>query len=508
MESTRSFLVRMLLFGVFILLLRFVYVVTITGGSCSADDFCFFSSRENLNLSGAGVRIGSNAAVSVAGTVGSSSELRDLWTSKEWRKKVDYYSSIFQDLISEGFLSSDSKALCIESETRIGQDVFALKEICVSDSIGTYKKASPPLVKFGQVYKQPFADNTFDFIFIGNGGLDRSIRQSDLVSEIQRTLKPEGFIVVHTNSTKDLYSYNSFLSLFNCSSLIRTRSIDNSPDDSSLSAIREIVMKKNSYHGDIVMGISDGGTKCSVPAHKQELVKYAEPLIEEEPLKPWITLKKSIQNVKYLPTLADINFKQRYVYVDVGARSYGSSIGSWFKKQYPKQNKTFDIYAIEADKTFHQEYKLKKGINLLPYAAWVKNESLLFEVNRDPGQNIEAKGSGMGRIKPVKSDTGLANNVNIIQGFDFADWLKNTVSEKDFVVMKMDIEGTEFDLIPRLIETGAICLIDEIFLECHYNRWQRCCPGERSSKYEQSYDQCLGLFNSLRDIGVLVHQWY
>ncbi|MCL7047215.1 hypothetical protein MKW94_025843 [Papaver nudicaule] len=511
MESTRSILVKTLLFGVFILLLRFVYVVTITGGSCSADDFCFFSSRENLNLAGAGVRIGSNAAVSVAGTVESSSPaLRDLWTSKEWRKNVDYYSSIFQDLISEGFLSSESKALCIQSETRIGQDVFALKEIGVSDSIGTYKKASPPLVKFGQVYKQPFADNTFDFIFIGNAGLDRSIRQSDLVSEIQRTLKPEGFIVVHTNSTKDLYSYNSFISLFNYSSLIRTRTIDNSPDDSSsISSIQEIVLKKNSYQGDNEMGgISDGGSECSVPRHKQELVKYAEPLIEEEPLKPWITLKRNIQNVKYLPTLADINFKQRYVYVDVGARSYGSSIGSWFKKQYPKQNKTFDIYAIEADKTFQPEYKLKKGITLLPYAAWVKNETLLFEVNRDPGQNIEAKGSGMGRIKPVKSDTGLANNVNKIQGFDFADWLKNTVTEKDFVVMKMDIEGTEFDLIPRLIETGAICLIDEIFLECHYNRWQRCCPGERSSKYQQSYGQCLDLFNSLREKGVLVHQWY
>lgn len=47
--------------------------------------------------------------------------------------------------------------------------------------------------------------------------------------------------------------------------------------------------------------------------------------------------------------------------LDVGARSYGSSIVSWFKKQYPKQIKTFEIYTIEADKHFHDRSKVQKG---------------------------------------------------------------------------------------------------------------------------------------------------
>ena len=33
-----------------------------------------------------------------------------------------------------------------------------------------------------------------------------------------------------------------------------------------------------------------------------------------------------------------------------------------------------------------------------------------------------------------------------IQGIDFTNWLKTTVSERDFVVMKMDVEGTEFSI--------------------------------------------------------------
>ncbi|XP_010264515.1 PREDICTED: uncharacterized protein LOC104602499 [Nelumbo nucifera] len=505
----RNILVRVLFFCVFIFLLRFVYVVIIRGGSCDAADFCFFSSPENFNFAGSGaVRIGASSVV--VDSVGSSSStaLRDLWTSKEWRKSVDYHSAIFQDLIAQGYLSPGSKALCIETVS--GQDVFALKEVGLPDAIGISKKKSPPLVVSGQAFRQPFKKNTFDFEFSGAGGLDRSVRPLEFASEVCRTLKPEGFLVVHTASAKDMYSFNSFLSLFNCCRLVRSREIDG--PDSSMPSIREIVLKKESEmilsHGTAKKPHSTSVNMCSVPGYKQELIRKAEPLITEEPLKPWLTLKRNIKNVKYLPSMVDISFKQRYVYVDVGARSYGSSIASWFRKQYPKQNKTFAIYAIEADKTFHQEYQTKKGVTLLPYAAWVRNESLFFEINRDPGHKNVAGGRGMGRIRPVQSSTNFVGDIDKIRGFDFAHWLKNTVSERDFVVMKMDVEGTEFDLIPRLFETGAICLIDEIFLECHYNRWQKCCPGERTSKYQNTYSQCLELFTSLRASGVLVHQWW
>lgn len=507
----KNYLVKLLVFGVLIIGVRFAYVVTITGESCNVGDFCFFSLPENLNFMMAGAG-GGASAISASDAVvaggGAGSVRRDLYTSKDWIKAVNFYSSVFQDLISHGYLSPESKSLCVE--TPKGQDVFSLKEIGVSDSVGIFKKASKPLVVSGESHRMPFKDNTFDFVFSGGGMLDKSPRPLDFASEIVRTLKPEGFAVVHV-SAKDTYSFNSFLGLFNSCNLLTIRDIEGF--DSSMPFIREMVLKKEVEilsHGITKSFLSDGdsGNKCSVPGYKLELVRKAEPLIKEEPLKPWITLKRNIKNIKYLPSMADISFKNRYVYVDVGARSYGSSIGSWFKKQYPKQNKTFHVYAIEADKTFHEEYNVKKGVTLLPFAAWVKNETLSFEINRDPGDKVTVKGRGMGRIQPVNSKGGFDSEVDKIQGFDFANWLKNTVTERDFVVMKMDVEGTEFDLIPRLFETGAICLVDEIFLECHYSRWQRCCPGKRSEKYDKTYGQCLELFTSLRQSGVLVHQWW
>ncbi|KAM7263177.1 hypothetical protein ACFE04_000860 [Oxalis oulophora] len=479
----KNILVKALMICVLIIIVRFAYIVTVfTGENCSVADFCFFSGTGTL-------------------------------TSIAVQSTVQFHSSVFQDLVSEGYLRPESNSLCVES-TMNGQDVFAMKQLGIENTVGIAKKSSKPFVVSYNCSNNgsnnvimPFDDDAFDFVFIGGGRLDDLSQPLDLAKEIARTMKPRGFLVVHVKA-KDTYSFHSFLNLFSCLEFIKSREID----DGYHSSFKEIVMQKPEGVRYLDCGGGSGNVlvdkKCSVASHKRQLVPKAEPLIKEEPLKPWLTLKRNVRNVKYLPAMVDISFRSRYVYVDVGARSYGSSIGSWFRKQYPKQNKTFEIYAIEADKHFHEGYKKKKAVNLLPYAAWVKNETLVFEINNDPGKEVVDKGRGMGRIKPT--DLKFAGNgvAEKIQGFDFAEWLKNAVTENDFVVMKMDVEGTEFDLIPRLFETGAICLIDELFLECHYNRWQRCCPGQRSAKYEKTYDQCLELFTSLRESGILVHQWY
>ena len=68
-------------------------------------------------------------------------------------------------------------------------------------------------------------------------------------------------------------------------------------------------------------------------------------------------------------------------------------------------------------------------------------------------------------MQPSSSHRG---DMDKILGFDLANWLASTVTYRDFVAVKMDVEGTEFHLIPRLIKTRVICLIDELFfLVCH-----------------------------------------
>ncbi|KAH0884630.1 LOW QUALITY PROTEIN: hypothetical protein HID58_060726 [Brassica napus] len=53
-------------------------------------------------------------------------------------------------------------------------------------------------------------------------------------------------------------------------------------------------------------------------------------------------------------------------------------------KEYRKQNKTFHAFAMEADKAFHEEYKVKKKRQLLPYAAWMFVEEVMELVELKP----------------------------------------------------------------------------------------------------------------------------
>jgi FkbM family methyltransferase len=439
----------------------------------------------------------------------------DAWRGREWRQAVDHHAAVLRRHLADGMLSASSHAVCLGG----AQEAMALRELGVFGAIAVAKKRSPPLAVAGSHHQLPFPDSSVDFIFAGRA-LDSSKCQADLATEAARIMKLDGHLVVLTSGARDAYSLRSLQALFPSLGLLRSREA-NGRDGSTL---RELVFRKHTGISSSTTSTSSSlngnnpASNCTYRDHKHRIIDLAEPLIQEEPAKPWISLKRNIKNIKYLPALADIGFKRRYVYVDVGARSHGSSIGSWFRKQYPKQNHTFEVFAVEADPAFHAEYATKKGVTLLPYAAWVRNETLTFEINGGPagkkkGANSNARkpnGRGMGRIRTAAGATNGVSSGELrrVPAFDLAEWLKRTVSEQDFVVMKMDVEGTEFDLIPRLIDTGAICLVDELFLECHYNRWQRCCPGERSPKYQNTYGECLELFTSLRDSGVLVHQWW
>ncbi|KNA08766.1 hypothetical protein SOVF_159520 [Spinacia oleracea] len=475
----KNIFLRLLIFFIFLFLLRFAYIISFNRDFCNhsySSNFCFFSKTSSSSLQRQSSQI---------------TFLPNFRGSTEY----DFYSKIFQDFIFHGFLSPNSSSFSLSSS-----HVIALKDLGINQSFSL----SSGIISASNL---PFSDQFFDFMFFHKFDLPSSIPVLGFVGEIGRTLKPSGVLVIHIE-TKDFYAFRSVLKLFDFCNFVEARDIPGpSP---SIPSIRQIILKKSR---NSMNKIHREDNECSVSGYKIQLIKNLEPLIEKEPLKPWSTLKRNLKNVKYLSSMVDISFKPRYAYIDVGARSYGSSIGSWFNERYPKQNKTFEDFAIEADKSFHRELQAKKGVKLLPYAAWVRNETLFFEINREPTKTIEVNkrnrgNRGMGRIQPVQSSINFEGNVDKIRGFDFAEWLKGEFEERDFVVVKMDVEGTEFQLIPRLIETGAICLIDEMFLECHYNRWQKCCPGIRSPKYDKTYDQCLNLLSSLRKRGLLVHQWW
>eukprot|EP01065_Artemidia_motanka_P036123 TRINITY_DN44023_c0_g1_i1.p1 TRINITY_DN44023_c0_g1~~TRINITY_DN44023_c0_g1_i1.p1 ORF type:complete len:475 (+),score=76.66 TRINITY_DN44023_c0_g1_i1:62-1426(+) len=55
-----------------------------------------------------------------------------------------------------------------------------------------------------------------------------------------------------------------------------------------------------------------------------------------------------------------------------------------------------------------------------------------------------------------------------VTSVDVGAWIRRTVTPEDWVVLKMDVEGFEYKLLPHLYNTGVLHdLVDELFVEMH-----------------------------------------
>lgn len=407
-----------------------------------------------------------------------------------------YYDNVFNRLYDEGYVSWSSKALSLDSPD--GLDVAALKKMGVADVKGIPDMPSASFIVSGKG-SIPFANDTFDFEFFGQGTMLKywSEKPTHAANEIGRTLKAGGYVVVHV-IVNDGYSLNSFINLFACCGVTNVRKIV-SPDINVTPFVHEFVFKKRASN-------PKPAHECTrISDVKQGMVPSLEPLVTfDRPGHwegPWGNNRATL---RYFSTMVDLSYKERYIYIDIGTNSYNSSIGMWFDAEYPKQNKPFEIYAVEPDEAFHEELSGKPGVTLLPYAAWLKNETLSFEVYKMPHYE-GALWDEMGYVQEDKESYGkeVVNTFNV-PAFDFTEWLMRTVTNRDYVVVKMDVEGDEFKLVEKMSESGALCLIDELFLECHYDY-----PGfDWGPKQKRPLSDCTDLYSKLRNEGCIVHQWW
>lgn len=156
--------------------------------------------------------------------------LRQIWTTRDWDRKVRVFSQFFLSLQHSHLLSNHSRALCVGA--RVGQEVAALRRLGVNNSVGIDLVPYPPLVIKGDFHRQPFDDETFDFEF--SNVFDHALYPEKFVGEIERTMKLGGVCVLHVSVSKradkysanDLFSVKPLVKLFKRSELVHVRSID------------------------------------------------------------------------------------------------------------------------------------------------------------------------------------------------------------------------------------------------------------------------------------------
>lgn len=170
----------------------------------------------------------------------------------------------------------------------------------------------------------------------------------------------------------------------------------------------------------------------------------------------------------YLKISSDITDKidnTKKVFIDGGAR-IGESIHMLLKKRPDMFG--CDVYLFECNPNHKENLENliieNKNYNfyLRQDALWNKNEEKYFYITNDIWGDL---GCTLKREKKEKFDNDKVYNVNCIKTSEFIF----SLNKEDYIILKLDIEGAEYEVLDDLIETGAINMIKELYVEFHDN---------------------------------------
>eukprot|EP01012_Entosiphon_sulcatum_P016740 TRINITY_DN2162_c0_g1_i2.p2 TRINITY_DN2162_c0_g1~~TRINITY_DN2162_c0_g1_i2.p2 ORF type:complete len:211 (+),score=37.14 TRINITY_DN2162_c0_g1_i2:344-976(+) len=104
-----------------------------------------------------------------------------------------------------------------------------------------------------------------------------------------------------------------------------------------------------------------------------------------------------------------------------------------------------------------------KGVTIVPGGAWDRNGTMDL--------NLDTRGPSTASTLVRDIGTRYASGKMVtVPVYDLSDFLVRRFRPEDTVVVKMDIEGAEYSVLRRVFLSGAIRLVDALYIEWHW-RW-------------------------------------
>lgn len=147
------------------------------------------------------------------------------------------------------------------------------------------------------------------------------------------------------------------------------------------------------------------------------------------------------------------------IFIDAGAHE-GCSVKK-FRKLYDKKIE-YHIYSFEPEPDFVSYFKDIPKHTFINKAAWIKDGKMDYYRSKE---QLRAGGTLLKEKKSGNLDKGNPIKVKTI---DFSKWIANNFSKDDYIILKMDIEGAEYEVIPKMLEDRTFDYINELWIEWHW----------------------------------------
>lgn len=141
--------------------------------------------------------------------------------------------------------------------------------------------------------------------------------------------------------------------------------------------------------------------------------------------------------------------------------------GNWrhIVDRYLKLAKFDEVYVFEPNPIFHDSYN-NSGYNLIKKAIWTKNGHMPFYISKDENQVA----SSLLKEKLCKVDSKKIpywhDQPIEVECIDFSKWISQ-FNELNNIILKLDIEGSEYDVLWKMIKDGSINRVNKLYVEFH-----------------------------------------
>ncbi|KAI9346973.1 hypothetical protein BDR26DRAFT_855453 [Obelidium mucronatum] len=206
--------------------------------------------------------------------------------------------------------------------------------------------------------------------------------------------------------------------------------------------------------------------------------------------------------------------KQRLVFVDLGANrgdSYEALLGVGKKFNYSyaipegRSYGEFEAHLFEANPVFNKplvevrsqyEKEGKGPIFIYPSTVvYTIDKVIPFFFDTDPKNDFWGS-SILATHSDVKAETKRE-----MLAVDIARFILMNFKPEDHVVVKMDIEGAEYDILPHLVSMGAAINIDYLYIELHH--W--ILPADKKAEIEAKGKKAI---DALEKEGVVIPPYH
>lgn len=145
----------------------------------------------------------------------------------------------------------------------------------------------------------------------------------------------------------------------------------------------------------------------------------------------------------------------RKIFIDCGGHKATSV--EFFRRVYPDAEQ-YQIYSFEANENFNRYFDKFKDVIYHNVAVWIADGEIPF-YNSNGGSSTVIKGKA--------ECGGFQDHKKLISCMDLSRWIASQFTREDYIILKMDIEGAEYDILDKMLKDNTIDFIDKLYIEWH-----------------------------------------